>query len=131
MAIADHHGYPPIVGRAATVAGCALAAALCAPAPALAHARLVWPPPRTTTILKTPPCGGIPRTGAPTVLVAGDSIDVEWVETIDHPGHYELAISPADDAGFVTLLGDIPDQAFASGASERDYATTLQVPATP
>jgi hypothetical protein len=108
-----------------------LLAVLLAPSLALAHARLVAPPPRTTTILKTPPCGGIARTSTPVTLTAGEPLQVDWVETIDHPGHYELAISPADDLGFVTLLGNIPDFSFASGATERAYSTTIQVPSTP
>jgi hypothetical protein len=101
------------------------------PSLVLAHARLVSPPPRTTSIGKTPPCAGVPRTSTPTVLTAGEQVEVDWVETVDHPGHYELAISTADDQDFVTLLGDIPDGAFAANATHRDYGTWLQVPPTP
>ena len=109
----------------------ALAAALLLPSLAFGHSRLVSPPPRTTTIGKTPPCDGVARTSTPTVLTAGAPLEVDWVETIDHPGHYELAISPGDDQGFVTLLGNIPDHPFAQGATERSYRTTLQLPSTP
>jgi hypothetical protein len=116
---------------ATTVRRRALAAALLVPSIAFAHVRLIAPAPRTTTILKTPPCGGIARTASDTVLTAGDLIDVSWVETIDHPGHYELAVSPADDQGFVTLLGDIPDRSFAPGATERVYTMPLRVPSRP
>ena len=56
---------------------------------------------------------------------------MDWVETIDHPGHFELAISFANDEDFVDLLDDIPDQSFAPGATERNYSTTIQVPSTP
>jgi hypothetical protein len=127
----DDRGYAGIVAAKSTVRRGALVAALLVPALALAHARLVSPAPRTTTILKTPPCGGIGRSGLPTILAPGQQVEVEWVETVDHPGHYELAFSPADDQGFVTLLGSIPDYAFASGAVERTYTTTIQAPSTP
>jgi hypothetical protein len=124
-------GYVGVVAAKTIVRQAAMAATLLVPALALAHARLVWPPPRTTTILKTPPCGGLGRSGVPTILAPGQPLEVEWVETVDHPGHYEIAFSPADDLGFVTLLGNVPDQAFASGATERTYSATIDVPSTP
>jgi len=108
----------------------ALAGVLVLPGLAFGHARLTSPPPRSTTIGKTAPCAGIPRTGTPTVLTAGQMLKVDWIETIDHPGHYELAISPADDQNFVTILGDIPDRAFPQGADHNDYTTMLQIPQT-
>jgi hypothetical protein len=58
-------------------------------------------------------------------------LEVDWVETIDHPGHFELAISPANDQGFVTLLPDIPDEAFVFDETEHAYGIMLQVPSTP
>ena len=108
----------------------ALAGVLALPGVAFGHARLVSPPPRSTTIGKTAPCAGIPRTSTPTVLTAGEMLKVDWIETIDHPGHYELAISPADDQNFVTILGNIPDRAFPPGADHNDYTTMLQIPET-
>jgi hypothetical protein len=124
-------GYADAVAANATVRRAAVAAALLLPTLAFAHARLVWPPPRTTTILKTPPCGGVGPSGPATILTPGQPLEVEWVETVDHPGHYEIAFSPANDLGFVTLLGNVPDQAFATGATERTYSATIDVPSTP
>ena len=124
---------PRYAGRVAGPVGwrVAIAGVLLVPAVALGHARLVSPPPRTTTIGKTPPCAGAPRGNSPTVLAAGQMLEVDWVETVDHPGHYELAISLADDQNFVTLLGNIPDRPFPDGAVENDYSTMLQIPSTP
>jgi hypothetical protein len=129
MVIDRGRGYPGRVSG--TSMRRALATVLLAPALAFGHARLTSPPPRTTTILKTPPCGGIARTDTPFVLTAGQPLDVDWVETIDHPGHFELAISFGNDEDFVSLRDDIPDQSFAPGATERSYSTTIQVPSTP
>jgi hypothetical protein len=129
VVIDEGRGYPDRVSW--TSMRGAFATVLLVPALAFGHARLTSPPPRTTTILKTPPCGGIARTDSPFVLTAGQPLDVDWVETIDHPGHFELAISFANDENFVGLLDDIPDQSFAPGATERTYSTTIQVPSTP
>lgn len=111
----------------------ACAGVLLLPGLAFGHARLVSPPPRTTTIGKTPPCAGAPRTSTPTVLTAGQILQVDWVEIVDHPGHYELAISLANDQNFTTLpgMGNIPDRPFEPGATQNDYSTLIQVPSTP
>lgn len=70
-----------------------------------AHARwsLDGPvPPRTTaTGLKEPaPCGGVARTATPVILKSGDTIVVEFEETINHPGYFRIAFSPAGDLNF-------------------------------
>ena len=85
------------------------------PTSAMAHARWVIDsvtPPRTTdTGLKINPCGGKPRTTQSTIFSAGQTIEVEFQETINHPGHYRIAFSPADDLNFDTyvLVDNIPD----------------------
>jgi hypothetical protein len=119
------------MGGSRAVPRALVAAIVVLPAVAFGHARLVSPPPRTTVIGKTPPCDGVPRGSTPTVLTAGQMLEVDWLETIDHPGHFELAISPANDQNFVTLLGDIPDESFAGNENEHAYSLMLQVPDTP
>lgn len=85
------------------------------PSLVLAHARWVIDsvtPPRTNdTGLKTDPCGGKPRTSRSTIFSAGQTIDLEFEETINHPGHYRIAFSPANDLNFdsYVLLDNIPD----------------------
>lgn len=60
--------------------------------------------PRSTNAgIKTGPCGGFQRIATPKVFQAGSSINVEWEETINHPGRFEIYFSPADDANFVLL----------------------------
>lgn len=82
---------------------------------ASAHARWVIgsvTPPRTNdTGLKSSPCGGKARTARSTIFSAGQTIDVEFEETVNHPGHYRIAFSPADDMNFDSyiLVDNIPD----------------------
>lgn len=80
-----------------------------------AHARWVIDsvtPPRTNdTGLKIDPCGGKPRTSRSTIFSAGQTIELEFEETINHPGHYRIAFSPANDLNFdsYVLVDNIPD----------------------
>lgn len=89
--------------------------ALLFPASVMAHARWVLDsvtPPRTNdTGLKISPCGGASRTNRPTIFSAGQEIELEFEETINHPGHYRIAFSPADDLNFDSniLAENIPD----------------------
>lgn len=84
---------------------------------AMAHVRWVIDsvtPPRTNdTGLKANPCGGALRTNRSTIFSAGQTIELEFEETINHPGHYRIAFSPADDLDFdITgniLVDNIPD----------------------
>lgn len=70
----------------------------------LAHARWLLDGPieprSPATDLTTAPCGGVPRTETPKLLTPGQTINVEWEETIDHPGYYVISFSPAGDADF-------------------------------
>jgi hypothetical protein len=72
--------------------------------PAWGHARFklnaAFKARNDATGLKTAPCGGIARTDNPTILKAGQTVNLEWEETINHPGYYIIRFSPADDVGF-------------------------------
>jgi len=53
--------------------------------------------------LKTGPCGDIPASEDDTnrvSLIAGEKIDLHWVETIDHPGWFVLSFSPDGENDF-------------------------------
>jgi hypothetical protein len=65
-------------------------------------------PGRTTTVLKTGPCGGIARTATNKMLLVGSAVRVDWLETIQHPGRFEFYLSTANDANF-TLIATVPD----------------------
>ncbi len=99
---------------------------------ALAHARFklngTTPPRNNSTGLKTGPCGNVPRTNNPTILVAGQTLKLQWEEVVDHPGYYRVAFSPANDAGFdqniwVAKVDDVKDV--------HQYEATVTVPNTP
>jgi len=78
--------------------------------PVSAHA--LWKPgsitpPRSTDLfnnLKTSPCGNLPRGSNPAVFQTGTEIKVEWVESINHIGYFNINFSPAGDANFIPLL---------------------------
>lgn len=68
--------------------------------------------PRTpSTELKTAPCGGIARGDTPAIFTPGQTLTVQWEETIDHPGYYVISFSPAGDSNFdqYILAPKIPD----------------------
>jgi hypothetical protein len=66
-------------------------------APAHAHIAMTSPAPREEA-QKSGPCGttGSPRGTKVTTFQPGQTITVEWDETVDHPGHFRLAF---DDSG--------------------------------
>jgi hypothetical protein len=101
------------------------------PAVAWGHAVLQDPAPRTNPPIagKTPPCEG-PRTQLPTTYAPGQTITVHWLETIDHPGNYRIAFSPAADQGFDdnVLLDNIPDINGPVPAGGRPYQADVTLP---
>lgn len=71
-------------------------------ASASAHIKMLKPTPWVTTDTlgnpqKVGPCGtanaGSAATNEVTTFTAGEEITVEWTETIDHPGHYRIALA--------------------------------------
>jgi hypothetical protein len=89
-------------------------ASVSAAAPASAHFKLMKP----TSWLKEdqsaiggggPQKGGqpIPTSGVVTEFHAGDTIDVEWIDTIAHPGHFRIALAgDRDDLKNPTIVQD-------------------------
>jgi len=90
---------------------------------ASAHVTLTSPAPRTTEN-KAGPCGaaGSKRGTTVATFAPGATINVEWDETIDHPGHYRIAFDDDGDDVFVnpnnpndnfpfTLMEPIADKA--------------------
>lgn len=80
-----------------------------------AHARWVIgsiTPPRTDSPgLKDNPCGGVVRTTRSTIFSAGQTIEVQFEETVNHNGYFRIAFSPADDLNFdsYVIVPNIPD----------------------
>lgn len=109
---------------------------------AYSHARLdplrVPKPRNDSSGLKTGPCGGVAATTDPskrTTLVAGSQLELYFQETIDHPGYYRIAFSPANDQGFddnvlIEMANDIQGAPTPSFNSPRQYQETITVPDT-
>lgn len=115
----------------AAAPGALLALLLAVPAEALAHADLLFPRPRVPQTLKTGPCGGIPRRGAPLVARPGETITVQWEETIDHPGYYQIRFSMGGDANFIMLRDAIPDVRIPVGQRVALYSAAVTLPDAP
>jgi uncharacterized protein (TIGR03382 family) len=92
-------------GRIVALSG--LVVALCA-SQALAHIRLVTPPPRDEGVAgndahKTGPCGGVARTAKFTQYASGAAVRVEFEETIGHRGCFQIALAEQGDTNFRVL----------------------------
>jgi uncharacterized protein (TIGR03382 family) len=76
-------------------------ALLATTATAQAHVALTYPAPRTAD-QKEGPCGklGSTRGTNVTTFQPGETITVQWDETVDHPGHYRIAFDDAGDDVF-------------------------------
>src|SRR5687767_10244805 len=88
------------------------ASAMLAPSVASAHVRLEYPTPRYAPMgnddmnIKTGPCGreNDSRTtdmNRITVLEAGATIEIQFSETIDHPGFYRISFDEDGQDAFV------------------------------
>ena len=68
-------------------------------APAAAHIQLDSPAPRTSE-LKAGPCGAAGSTRGTNIstFLPGQTITVEWDETVDHPGPYRISFDTGADA---------------------------------
>ncbi len=78
------------------------AAMLLSASAALGHAHLTSPTPRAGENIKVGPCGAA-KGNKPTELKAGQTVRIEWLETIAHPGHFRLSFSQNSDAAFQPL----------------------------
>jgi hypothetical protein len=109
-----------------------LVVVLLLPGVAAAHAVLLDPMPRNPNDFnkdETLPCGAdTPRSANPTVYRPGQTVTVKWQETIEHPGHYELAFSASNDQNFQNMGGDIADVGGASQANPVQYQADITLP---
>jgi hypothetical protein len=105
---------------------------------ASAHVTLTYPTPRTLDN-KAGPCGaaGSKRGSKVARFTPGQTISVEWDETVDHPGHYRIAFDNDGDDVFVnpnnpndhfafTLMEPIADR---EGGGH--YTQQITLPTTP
>jgi len=96
---------------------------------AWAHTLWTNPTPRNMDDgLKSGPCGGVARTDAPLELESGSTMTMAWAETIDHPGHYRIALSGTGDQDFESniLVDNILDE--DCNAPPCQYTATVTLP---
>ncbi len=110
-------------------------ATLATPA-AFAHARWVLTggalKPRTDSSgLKEPaPCGGAAvNESRRAELTAGESLELKWEETVNHPGHYRIAFSPDGVTGFDdNIIQDNIEDTQDDANVPHQYSLTITVP---
>ncbi len=103
---------------------------------AFAHTRwklgsTLSPPRNNSTGLKTAPCGGVARSASLKNYSPGQSIPVEFEETINHPGRFEIRIlGPQDQpiSGFTEPLLTIQDTQNTQVSNGINHQYTAQVP---
>lgn len=83
-------------------------------------------PRNNSTGLKSAPCGGIARTASSRAFTSGQTINVSWEETVNHPGRYEIYFSQSGDSNF-TLLKTINDS-LNDNAVPHAYSTQITLP---
>lgn len=102
-----------------------------------AHARLDMPPARDAGKVgsdahkdPTGPCGNIAPTTSPVTYQSGSAIQVQWTETVNHPGCFLIGLStkmnPTAQTDF-TQIANIKHS--TQGAVPRPYTATVQLPA--
>lgn len=94
-----------------------------------AHSRLTASntikPRGTDPGVKIGPCGGLARV-TPSVLSGGQTITVNWEETIHHPGRFEFYFSQAGDANF-QLLATVENSQNDNNVPHQ-YSTNITLP---
>ncbi len=106
------------------------------------HSLLVVPQPRDQQDGYKDPPRAPPGTGAPcgvmrmapptqpqTTFAAGQKLNVQWKETINHPGCFVVDFANASDTGF-TILG-VKSHAGAVGAMPRSWNVDVVLPSAP
>ncbi len=77
--------------------------------------------------LKSGVCGGIPKGTPVATFNTGQTITVQWEETINHPGYFEFYLSSDNDQTF-TLLTTVPDTQNNRNDLPHRYQVDIQLP---
>ena len=98
-----------------------------------AHARLkaggTLSPRNNKPGLKTGPCGGVARTNSAKEFLVGQKINIQWEETINHPGRYEFYFSKANDEDFILLKTVVDEQnTRITNTDYHQYETEITLP---
>lgn len=107
-----------------------------APSVAYAHAIFTNPPARVNTAQqqanKIPPCGALPDGGAvakkmPTVQYeAGATVPLEWTESVDHRGCFQVKLSTTGNDTDFRILGQWDDP--QNGVNNTKFTQNVKLP---
>ena len=102
--------------------------------PVAAHALVVTPTSRDGSDSHKDPSGpcGVARTVPPQPqgnYAAGQTLHVEWTETVNHPGCFVVDFSMAGDTDFQVL--GVKSHASAAGGTPRPWSLDVTLPSTP
>ncbi len=95
------------------------------------HARLLpggnTPGRNNSAGLKSAPCGGVIKGNPVATFNQGQTLTVQWEETINHPGYFEISISSDNDQSF-TLLTTVQDNQNNTNDLPHRYQVNVQLP---
>ncbi len=96
------------------------------------HARIkpvgTFVPRSTNPGVKIGPCGADAKNLNPPTYTPGQVINVQWEETIDHPGRYEFYFSSANDTFPATPMMTVQDAQNAGVALPHQYNANITLP---
>jgi MYXO-CTERM domain-containing protein len=98
---------------------------------ARAHTVLASPPARDLGQVgadahKSGVCGGVARTGRYTQYAVGATVNVDFTETVDHRGCFQVLFSEANDTNF-TILKQVDDP--SGDVTPKKHTVSVQLPA--
>jgi MYXO-CTERM domain-containing protein len=94
---------------------------------ASAHVRVDSPKPRDNADNhKSGPCGGVARTGSFTRFDVGQKVTLNFTETVDHQGCYQVDLSTDGDKTFLNL-GELADP--PNNATPKAFSLDVNLPA--
>jgi hypothetical protein len=98
-------------------------------------------PPRYNTdgVKSNAPCGSAAnwasyRTNRKGIFISGETVTVEWIETVQHPGSYKFDFAPANDQEFENnQIMTVPDTQDGSASRENPhyYSQAIQLNFSP
>jgi len=81
-----------------------------------------------STGLKSAECGQVARTASVPTYKPGQTLDVEWEETIDHGGYFVISFSEKGATNFIPLIERFDDNQNNAGDVPHQFKTTITLP---
>jgi len=97
---------------------------------AMGHARLadtnIVAPRNNDPGIKVGPCGGVAIVNSNQSFNGGQTITINWIETINHPGNYFIEVSAGGDTGWIRVKTVADNQ--DNNVLPHAFSTTIDVP---